>query len=222
MDSWDPVWEDIFRKRDTWGKYPPEELVRFIAGNYYAASNRKEIKVLEIGCGPGGGPSWYIAREGFSFYGIDGSQTAVAKARQRFESEHLEGEFIIGDFQNLPWPDNTFDCVIDIASLQCNTEAATKLILQDVYRVLKPGGKHFSLTSKNGCWGDGTGKPLDETTFLNVIEGPFADMGVIRFATLESLSSFYAEFRDFQVEYSVRSINDCENEIANWIVTCQK
>ena len=69
--TWHPVWERIFATRESWGKYPPEELIRFVAGNYYSASVRKDIRILEVGCGPGGGPSWFIAREGFSFSGIE-------------------------------------------------------------------------------------------------------------------------------------------------------
>ena len=60
--SWDPVWEKIFSERDSWGYYPPEELIRFMAMNYYGAADRAAVRVLELGCGPGGGPSWYISR----------------------------------------------------------------------------------------------------------------------------------------------------------------
>jgi hypothetical protein len=42
----------------SWGKYPPEELVRFFAAHYYEAEPRNAVKVLEIGCGPVAGPSW--------------------------------------------------------------------------------------------------------------------------------------------------------------------
>jgi len=220
--SWDPVWEKIFRERSSWGKYPPEELVRFVALNYYRVADRKSVKILEIGCGPGGGPSWYLAREGFSFFGIDGSPTAIEKAQEQFRENGLDGEFVCGQIDALPWGDETFDCVIDIACLQCNDEAATKVILKDVLRVMKKGGKLFSLTSRNGCWGDGTGTRVDETSFNDVAEGPFQNMGMIRFATRESLVELNAGFAETHFEYSIRSVNDCQNEIANWIVTSKK
>lgn len=220
--SWDPVWEQIFRERVQWSKYPPEELIRFMAKHYYAVPGRREVKVLEVGCGPGGGPSWYIAREGFCFSGIDGSPTAIERAKARFAQDQLQGEFVLGSLDQLPWPSETFDCVIDIACLQCNAENETRDILHGVHRVLKLNGRHFSLTSKAGCWGDGTGVRVDGTSFRDVREGPYANMGVIRFATEESLLSLYSEFRDIEFEYSVRSVNNCKNEISNWIVTCRK
>jgi SAM-dependent methyltransferase len=220
--SWDPVWEKIFRERSSWGKYPPEELVRFIALNYYQVPDRSQVRILEVGCGPGGGPSWYIAREGFVFSGIDGSKTAIEKAKHRFSEENLDGEFVCGSLNALPWEDKTFDCVIDVACLQCNLEADTQKILKEVHRIMKTDGRHFSLTSRDGCWGDGMGKRLDDTSVRDVTEGPFANMGTIRFATRESLVSLYANFRELQLEYSIRSVMECRHEISNWIVTCKK
>jgi SAM-dependent methyltransferase len=220
--TWHPVWESIFAERSSWGKYPPEELIRFMAGYYYKAEPRNSVRVLEIGCGPGGGPSWYLAREGFSFHGIDGSPTAIEKAKIRFAEERLAGEFKVGDIANLPWAEAEFDCVIDVACLQHNSEADTAAILKDVYRVLKPGGRHFSLTARAGCWGDGSGPRVDATSFRDLTEGPFAAMGVIRFATADSLAQLYKNYRELNIEHSVRSMRNREVEISNWIVTCAK
>lgn len=220
--GWDPVWERIFRERPRWGKYPPEELVRFIAQNYYQAPDRLALRVLEVGCGPGGGPSWFVAREGFTFSGIDGSETAIEKARRRFREESLRGEFVCGPIDVLPWSDETFDCVIDVACLQHNLEKDAQTIVGEIYRVLKPGGRHFSLTTTSGCWGDGTGERVDETSYTNVSEGPFADMGIVRFATRESVLRLYSGFKVVNLEYSKRSMNGCRKEISNWIVTCEK
>lgn len=220
--SWDPVWEKIFQQRDTWGNYPPVELVRFIAQNYYRISDRKLVRILEIGCGPGAGPSWFIAREGFSFTGIDGSATAIEKARQRFAAEALPGEFRVGFLDDLPWDDETFDCIVDVACLQCNDEAATKGIIGEIRRLLKPEGHHFSLTAKAGSWGDGTGERIDKTSFSKVTEGPFRGMGVTRFATRESLEKLYADFSALTIEYSLRSLDKGTRELGNWVVSCRK
>lgn len=220
--SWDPVWEAIFRQRATWGYYPPEELVRFIARHYYAAPDRRAVKILEIGCGPGAGPSWYVAREGFALSGIDGSTTAIEKARARFAQDGLSADLVHGSFDRLPWADEVFDCVIDVASLQCNAEAGTAAVLAEVHRVLKPLGRHFSLTSRAGSWGDGTGVRIDATTSRDVTEGPFAGMGAIRFATRESLVELYRQFRELEINYSIRSLDDGRHELASFVVTCRK
>lgn len=63
------IWDMVFSNQE-WGKYPSEDLIRFIARNFYKVENRKNVKILELGCGPGAN-IWYLAREGFSFCGVD-------------------------------------------------------------------------------------------------------------------------------------------------------
>lgn len=219
--SWDPVWESIFRSR-SWGRYPQESLVRFMARTFSEVGDRSTVRVLEVGCGPGSGASWLVAREGFRLSGIDGSPTAIERSRARFLAEGLSGEFVQGDVSALPWPHDSFDAVLDLGCLTCNTQAEASVIIGEVRRVLKPGGAHFSMTPKAGCWGDERGTRLDRTTLANAIEGPFANMGKVRFATEESLRALYAGFRDLTLEYEIRSAENGRREISHWIVTCRK
>jgi SAM-dependent methyltransferase len=219
--GFDPVWERIFRERE-WGRYPDEEVVRFVARNFYGAPDRAAVQMLDIGCGPGSGTSWFVAREGFSLTGIDGSPTAIEKARRRFSGERLRGEFVVGPADRLPFPDGRFDAVLDIVCLACNTERETAAILGEVRRVLKTGGLHFSVTPRDDCWGSAAGERMDGTTVREVLEGPFANLGKTRFASRESLAALYAGFRDLALEYAVRSAEHGTREIAHWIVTCRK
>src|SRR5271156_1950170 len=85
--TWDPIWEDIFCSK-SWGRYPPEHIIRFIARTFSGVRDRSTIRLLEIGCGPGAN-IWFMAREGFSVCGIDGSATAIDRAKQRLASEGL-------------------------------------------------------------------------------------------------------------------------------------
>ena len=77
MRSFCEIWEEIHTKQE-WGKYPPENLIRFIARNYYKMK-RESVKILDFGCG-GGACTWFLAREGFDVFAFDGSPTAVKKA----------------------------------------------------------------------------------------------------------------------------------------------
>lgn len=218
--TFDPLWEKIFKTRN-WGKYPPEELIRFIAVNFYHINNRKSIKILDLGCGTGA-CTWYLAREGFSVYGIDGSKTAIKNNRKYLNDEKLNAELVIGDISSLPWQESMFDAVIDIGCILCNTIDNTKLILKEIYRVLKPNGLHFSLTAKNGCWGDKTGQKIDSFTYNNVTKGPFSNMGMIRFSTKANLKYLYKDFKDIHLEYSLRTMNECRVKIMHWVLSCRK
>jgi len=218
--GWDPIWEEIFSTR-TWGKYPPEDLVRFIARNYYGAQDRSLIRVLDLGCGPGA-CSWYLAREGFSTYGIDGSPTAIDQVRKRLAQEQLHGEFHVGDLVRLPWPDDSFDAAIDIESVTSNTFHVSRQIVAEVWRVLKPNGLLFSISFKAGSWGDGTGRRIEEHTREGITEGPCAGMGVIRFSPEEEIRELHSEFQDLSLEYDIRSVDQMTHIVAQWVITCRK
>ena len=74
------MWEDSYRRRD-WGRYPPQEVVRFVARHCYSMQERCAVRILDLGDGRGTGASWFIACEGFALAGIDAFPTAIAKAR---------------------------------------------------------------------------------------------------------------------------------------------
>jgi SAM-dependent methyltransferase len=222
MSSWSPVWDQIFRSNRSWNRYPPEELVRFFAKHYCGVPKRSDVRVLDIGCGPAGGPSRYAAREGFSYFGIDGSVAAIERANEVFATEKLVGSFGVAPLEQLPFEANSFDCVIDICCLQHNSEANAARAIAEVERVLKPGGRHFSLTAKDRSWGDGTGVQVDSTSYKDVTEGPYMGMDTVRFATLESLRNIYSRFSEADFEYSIRSVDDRKHEIGHWQVSVLK
>ena len=126
------IWEDIFQNNE-WGKYPSLAVVRFVARNFYKVPNRKDIRILELGCGTGAN-LWYCAREGFSVIGLDVSKTAIHRMIDRFEKENLS-EFLmdtkVGDYYNLlnEIKDNSIDAIIDVGSLCCNSFLDTKEII---------------------------------------------------------------------------------------------
>src|SRR5258706_7684234 len=100
---WNKGWDNVFTV-NRWGRYPPEELVRFVARNFYQASDRSAVRLLEVGCGPAAN-LWYIAREGFSAYGLDGSAVALEKAKLRLNEEGMQVDLQQGDAMNLPYED---------------------------------------------------------------------------------------------------------------------
>ena len=127
------IWEDIFQNNE-WGKYPSLAVVRFVARNFYKVPNRKDIRILELGCGTGAN-LWYCAREGFSVIGLDGSKTALNTMISRFNAEHLNSNLIYardGDYfltiEDIA--DDSLDAIIDVESLYCNSFSKTRQIIQ--------------------------------------------------------------------------------------------
>lgn len=96
-------------------------------------------RVLEVGCGHGGGASYLMRTlHPASYTGVDLNPAAVAFCRKRHQLPGLE--FVQGDAENLPFPDQSFDAVLNIES--ANNYPRFRRFLAEVTRVLRPGG-HF-------------------------------------------------------------------------------
>lgn len=216
--AWDETWEKIFTTQE-WGKYPSEDLIRFIARNFYKSPKRHVIKILEVGCGTGAN-IWYLAREGFTVYGIDGSETAIKKARERLDSEVVDwkGELLVGDIMSLPYDTGFFDAVIDNEAIYGNSYEDSIVMCDEVYRVLKPGGKFYSRTFASGSWGDKTGKQVGYHTWIPD-EGPMMHKGTSRFSSREDINSLLSKFNIQECEQVVRTYDEMKNKVIEWIVT---
>jgi len=206
--SWDSAWEKVFQEQE-WGKYPPEELIRFIARNFYGVKDRKSVRLLDAGCGIGA-CTWYLAREGFSAYGIDGSSTGIAIAKRRIDGEGMQAEFCIGDLVQLPYPDDYFDGVVDVVAITHNTLPNVKAILAEFYRVLHTHGKLFSMLFAIGTTGYGLGDELERNTFTNIREGPLRGKGATHFFDEKEVKSLlvHSGFEVITMERSSRTMNN--------------
>jgi ubiquinone/menaquinone biosynthesis C-methylase UbiE len=220
---WDSCWDTIFRDNE-WGKYPSIDLVRFIARNYYKVKNRSHVKILEVGCGTGAN-IWYLAREGFSATGLDGSKIGIEKASKRLKDENLKACFKVADVMKIPSEDNHFDCVVDIECIYANSYNDSKKIMDEIFRVLKPGGLFFSQTFKDGCTGDGTGKKLpgEKNTYLEMSgEVLRSNSGIIRLTSKEELMDLYKNFDIKTIDEMFHTEENGKFKVKEWIVICSK
>ena len=137
MKSWDSVWEEVFSSRE-WGKYPSESIVRFVASKFFHRE-RKNVRLLEVGCGTGAN-IWFMCKEGFDVFGIDGSKSAIEKSYKMLGDAKLNATLFVGDIVSLPFEDNSFDGIVDSECLYCNNTTNTQKILSEIQRVLKQYG----------------------------------------------------------------------------------
>lgn len=213
--SWDPLWEEIFKKHE-WGKYPNESFIRFMARNFYN-KDRSKVKVLEIGSGTGAF-IWYLAREGFDTYGIDGSETAIKRCEERLKSEKLKANLRIGDVTNLEYEDDYFDVVLDHECLSCNSFESTREILKEVKRVIKPDGLFYSNTySDRMSIGEGY-KEHGKGLVSDIKLGPLKGKGFIRISNHDLLNELYdGLFKIVSVDYIEESF-ESENILTSEFV----
>jgi SAM-dependent methyltransferase len=218
--SYDPVWDAKFRVQE-WGKYPPEHVIRFVARNFYARPDRKAVRLLDLGCGPGAN-TWFMAREGFSVSAIDGSPTAIEQLTARLKKEGLTADARIGDFTSLPWEDGTFDGAVDNAALCTNPWPAARLAVAEVARVLKPGGVFCSAHFTDRCWGYGSGEEIEPGGFRELTEGPIAHLGFCRLLGRAQIGPLYQPFTDIEVDRLVQTLGGDRHQIEQWVVLCRK
>lgn len=123
--------------------------------NYFLVGQRKVLidevnkypsgKLLEIGVGTGSHLPLY---KGHEITGIDISEAMISKAR-RFEKNNIS--LLLMDGENLSFPNAGFDYVVMSHVLAVAKDPDR--LLEQVHRVLKPGGKLFILnhfTPDNG------------------------------------------------------------------------
>ncbi|MFA7238478.1 MAG: methyltransferase domain-containing protein [Sulfuricellaceae bacterium] len=219
--SWDPVWEKVFSSQ-AWGKYPGEDLIRFVARNFYGAPDRSAVKLLEVGCGPGAN-LWFMAREGFTVYGIEGSQTAVDQARARLDAEcpGWKGQLWCGDMGRIPMEDGFFDAVIDNEAVYCNAYETSRHIYQEMARVTRKGGKLFARTFAQGSWGSDTGEKLGHNAW-RVAEGPLLNKGYARFTNDSEIEDLFQGFGIQEVELLTRTMANRTHEVKEWVILGEK
>ncbi len=201
-------WDEKFSSRP-WGRYPPEDLVRFMGRNFRNAE-KAAVKVLEVGCGPGAN-LWFLHREGFAVHGIDASPAAIDIASRRLATENAgipspPPDLHVGNFARLPWPDACMDVVVDIFAIYANTLDVIDSVLAEVERVLKPGGLFYTKLWGRNCTGYGEGTRLEEGTYDAIPAGPCRDMGVSHFFSRAEIDErFGRRFEPIAIDVVARS-----------------
>ena len=94
-------------------------------------------ELLEIGCGMGT-DLLQFARGGATVTGVDYTPRSVDISRRRFKVYGIPGKFVLGDAENLAFPEASFDVVYSNGVLHHTPD--TQKSIDEVYRVLKPGG----------------------------------------------------------------------------------
>jgi ubiquinone/menaquinone biosynthesis C-methylase UbiE len=107
---------------------------------YHAVAGQVEQRskaVLEVSCGHGGGASYLMRTLRPERYtGLDLNPAGIRFCRHRHGDVHGL-DFVQGDAEALPFPENSFDTVINVEASHCY--ASFPRFLSEAARVLKPG-----------------------------------------------------------------------------------
>jgi SAM-dependent methyltransferase len=115
-------------------------------------------RVLDAGCGVGWGSELLRRSGAASVVGVDLSEEALADARRRAPG----CEFVPGDLQKLPFPDDEFDVVVCMEALEHTEDVGGTL--DQLARVLRPHGVLLVSSPNPGVYEAGNPFHLRELT----------------------------------------------------------
>jgi len=98
--------------------------------------------VLNPGCGAGMDCEW-VTKEGAKSFGLDVSFRLIKLAKRRFRKKRLNGKFIVGDMENLPFKTESFDVVVFYDSLHHSDNInksllETNRVTRDLIGIVEP------------------------------------------------------------------------------------
>ena len=123
-----------------WATHIQEDVLPFLATLATFGDH-----VLELGPGPGAATEWLRHRVR-QLVAVESDEDAAGRLVERFAGTNVEVTF--GDATKLEFASDTYDSVASLTMLHhVPTFWGQQLLLQEVFRVLKPGGAFFGSDS---------------------------------------------------------------------------
>ncbi len=139
----DPITSNLYDEAQK-GEIPESAVLASLGcGNPTALATLKAGEVV-LDLGSGGGIDVLLSAKRVGptgkAYGLDMTDEMLALANENKAKAGLENvEFLKGEIENIPLPDNSVDVII--SNCVINLSANKDRVLQEAFRVLKPGGR---------------------------------------------------------------------------------
>ena len=142
-EAWDPITSDLYDEKQAAG-VPAEALLASLGcGNPTALAELNPGEtVLDLGSGGGIDVLLSAKRVGPTgkVYGLDMTDEMLALANANKERAGATNvEFLKGEIEKIPLPDNSVDVII--SNCVINLSGDKRKVLNEAFRVLKPGGR---------------------------------------------------------------------------------
>jgi len=138
------AWNEIFRQQGRVFAEPHQDMPRIVQ----LLKERGARAILDLGSGTGRHVV-YLARSGFSVFGLDNSPEAMRLTRQWLADEGLEADLQRQSMaEKLPYEDAFFDAVVSVQVIHHADKATIEKVVREISRVLKRGGLLFVTVPK--------------------------------------------------------------------------
>ncbi len=205
---------------------PQKDTLRFLKYLKKEHDFRLDGKtVLDLGSGTGRNAN-HMASLGAAATGIEISPTAILIAEEAAREKGVRVKYIRQSMgESYPFPDASFDLIIDVVSSNSLTEKERGTYLEEASRVLKPGG--FMFVKALALDGDKNAK-----TLLQDSPGPEKDTYIMKELGLtervfrrEDLLSLYGKYftvLDLEKKESYPCMNGKSYKRQFWLLALQK
>jgi len=141
--NWDPITSNLYADSETAGLPADAVAASLGCGNPTALAELKPGEtVLDLGSGGGIDVLLSARRVGPTgkAYGLDMTDEMLALARENQRKANVSNvEFLKGEIENIPLPDNSVDVVISNCVINLSSDKSK--VIAETFRVLKPGGR---------------------------------------------------------------------------------
>lgn len=189
----DEIYRNVPLTKIPWNiEAPPDELVQLVESGKIPPCD-----VIDLGCGAGN-YAIYLAHKGFNVTGVDISPTAIKLAKENAKKKKVKCNFFVADavddLRNVVG--ETFDFAYDWEVLHHIFPEKRKKFVQNVFGVLNPGGKYFSVCFSEKDTGFG-GSGKFRSTNLGT---------VLYFSSEEELNDLFSSYFDI-IEFKTIEIS---------------
>ncbi len=182
-------------------------------------------KILEIGCGMGANIELIQSLE-YEYFGIDFSPYAINEIIKLHPE--LSGALVAEDFtKNISFFGNTFDIILDRASLTCNPTSKIKNCIELIKKELITGGYFVGVdwySTDHSGFKEGKSQE-DEFSLIFSQEEPMFDPPRMHFSSEEHIQDLFKEFEIIHLEHklvkTIKSKFSRQDCVASWNFVAQ-
>ena len=142
-EAWDPITSDLYDEQQKAGIPTEAVLASLGCGNPTALATLNEGETV-LDLGSGGGIDVLLSAKrvgpGGKAYGLDMTDEMLALANENKRRAGADNvEFLKGEIEQIPLPDASVDVII--SNCVINLSGDKRRVLQEAFRVLRPGGR---------------------------------------------------------------------------------
>lgn len=140
MDKWSEIYKNEGKNYEYYDLFQPHESMQEVEA-FFKKNGVK--KILDLGCGVGRNLI-YLSKKGYILAGLDLSGEGIEQLKVILKKEKLQADLTVGDaYKKLPYENNSFDAIVSVQVLQHSSEEKILAAIEEIKRILKPGGIIF-------------------------------------------------------------------------------